>query len=170
MAQLPHWYTGKGNGRYQAARPGSVGPYFSRAVVGRGVAGGDLDHDGRVDLVVVHRDAPASLLRNVTPDPGHWLGVKLIGSASAPLPVGARVVCRAGERTLTRWQTSGTSYLASSDPRLWFGLGEAEAVEALEVHWPSGAVHQFNDVPTDRIIEIREAGGTLGTLVTAPGD
>lgn len=161
MAQLPHWYTGKGNGRYQVADPESVGPYFSRAVVGRGVASGDLDHDGRVDLIVVHRDEPASLLRNVSPDPGHWLGVKLIGSASGPLPVGARVVCRVGDRTFTRWQSSGTSYLASSDPRLWFGLGSAEAIEALEVHWPSGSMHRFDDLPVDRIVQIHESDGRI---------
>ncbi|WP_169977548.1 FG-GAP-like repeat-containing protein [Tautonia rosea] len=168
MAQLPHWYSGKGNGRYQVADPEAVGPYFSRAVVGRGVASGDLDNDGLVDLVVVHRDEPASLLRNVSPDPGHWLGVKLIGSASGPLPVGARVVCRAGDRTFTRWQTSGTSYLASSDPRLWFGLGSAEMIESLEVHWPSGTTHRFDHLPADRMVQIDESDGRIVEAVPEP--
>jgi hypothetical protein len=162
MAQLPHWYTGLGGGRYAMASPGAAGPPFARPVVGRGAAAGDLDNDGRVDLVVVHRDSPASLLRNVTPDPGHWLGVRLIGSASGPTPVGARVSCRAGGRTITRWLTAGTSYLSSSDPRLWFGLGPAEEVDGLEIRWPSGAVETFAGLAAGQIFEFREPGDPAG--------
>src|SRR5262249_48942411 len=119
MAQLPQLYEGRGRGLYGLA-PASISPYFDRPVVGRGVAAGDLDNDGRVDLLVVHRDAPVALLRNVS-EGGNWLGLRLRGKFVAT-PVGARIACTALERTTVRWVTSGTSYLSASDPRLWFGL------------------------------------------------
>jgi hypothetical protein len=155
MAQLPQLFVGREQGRFQLAGH-EVSPYFARPVVGRGVAAGDLDNDGRVDLVIVHRDASAALLRNVTPG-GRWLGLRLLGTRSGRTPIGARVTCQAGGRTRVRWLTSGTSYLASSDPRLWFGLGSASKVDRLEVRWPSGAVQTWSDLDADRILDLREA-------------
>ena len=136
--------------------------------MGRGVAAGDLDNDGRVDLVVVHRDAPAAVLRNVTPG-GHWLAVRLRGTRSGTTAVGARVTCGAGGRTLVRWLTSGTSYLSSNDPRLWFGLGPAAVVERLEVRWPSGRKQEWNDLPADRILSIREGDEPVPAVAPIPG-
>ena len=137
---------------------------------GPGVAAGDLDNDGRVDLVVVHRDAPAALLRNVT------RGGPLAGPAAtrdairdAP-PVGARVTCRAGGRTSVRWLTSGTGYLSSSDPRLWFGLGPARSIERLEVRWPSGIVQSWSDMAADRILDLREGKALTASLARPSSD
>jgi tetratricopeptide (TPR) repeat protein len=154
MAESPQLFLGREQGRFELAGP-EVSPYFAHPVVGRGVAAGDLDNDGRVDLVVVHRDAPAAVLRNTTPG-GHWLGLRLRGTRSGRTPVGARVTCRAGGRSRVRWLTSGTSYLASSDPRLWFGLGLAPKVEQLEVRWPSGTIQTWTDLAADRVLELRE--------------
>jgi tetratricopeptide (TPR) repeat protein len=154
MAQLAQLFLGRGDGRFELAGAG-VSPYFSRPIVGRGVAAGDLDNDGRIDLVVVHRDAPAALLRN-TSKGGHWLGVRLRGTRSSRTPVGARVVCRAGGRSTTRWLTSGTGYLSSSDPRIWFGLASARTVERLEVRWHSGIVQTWSDLAADRILDLVE--------------
>ena len=154
MAQSPQLFLGRERGRFELAGS-EVSPYFARPVVGRGVAAGDLDNDGRVDLVVVHRDAPAAVLHNDTRG-GHWLGLRLVGTRSGRTPVGARVTCHAGGRSRVRWLTSGTSYLSSSDPRLWFGLGSALKAERLEVRWPSGAVQTWSDVAADRILELRE--------------
>jgi hypothetical protein len=81
MAQLPHLYRASSPGTFMLVVP-SGSPYFARSVVGRGVAAGDLDNDGRVDLVIVHRDQPVALLRNTTPG-GHWLGLSLTGTRSA---------------------------------------------------------------------------------------
>jgi tetratricopeptide (TPR) repeat protein len=157
MAQRPHLYHGAGRGRYELVPPPSADSYFARTVVGRGAAAGDLDGDGRVDLVVVHRDAPAAFLKNVT-EGGHWIGLRLIG-ASPRTPIGARVSCTAGGRTSVRWLAGGTSYLSSNDPRVFFGLGTARTVDRLEVRWPSGAVRSWERLPADRVVELREEDG-----------
>jgi hypothetical protein len=136
-------------------------------VVGRGVAAGDLDNDGRVDLVVVHRDAPAAVLRNVSRG-GHWLGLRLRGTRSGRSPIGACVSCRAGGRSQVRWLTSGTSYLSASDSRLWFGLGPSPIAEHLEVRWPSGEVQSWSRLPADRILDIEEGGNPSGGAIAAP--
>ncbi len=154
MAQTAQLFLGRDRGRFEPANPASS-PYFALPVVGRGVAAGDLDNDGRVDLVVVHRDAPAAVLHNGARG-GHWLGLRLCGTRSGRTPVGARVICQAGGRSQVRWVTSGTSYLSSSDPRLWFGLGPARTVEHLEVRWPSGTVQTWSNVEADRILDLRE--------------
>jgi hypothetical protein len=159
MAQQPQFFHGRRGGRFELAGA-EVSPYFSRSVVGRGVAAGDLDNDGRVDLVVVHRDAPVAILRNVS-QCGHWLGLNLHGTKSGRTAVGATVTCRAEGRSMVRWVTSGTSYLSSSDPRLSFGLGSACEIEKLEVRWPSGAVQSFSGLPGDRLYDLTEGGAPL---------
>jgi hypothetical protein len=164
MAQTPQLFLGREHGRFELAGS-EASPYLVHPVVGRGVAAGDLDNDGRVDLVVVHRDAPAALLRNGTPG-GHWLGIQLRGAKSGACPIGARVTCRTGGRTMTRWLTSGTSYLSSSDPRIHLGLGKDTKVEKLEVRWPSGAVQSWSDFAVDRNLFLQEGGKPV---VAMPG-
>ena len=154
MAQRPNLYRSRAPGRFELAPP-SIGPYFARDVVGRGAAAGDLDNDGRVDLVVVHREAPAGVLRNAT-EGGHWVGLRLVGEKSGKTPVGARVTCLAGGRTSTRWLTSGTSYLSSNDPRIFFGLGGDRTIDRLEVRWPSGLVQGWSGVAADRLLLLGE--------------
>jgi hypothetical protein len=161
MAQRPQFFGGRPAGRFVEAPP-SIGPYFTAAVVGRGAAAGDLDNDGRVDLVVVHRDRPVVLLRNVTGAGGHWLSLHLQGGPkSGKTPIGARVDCTAGGHTTVRWLTSGTSYLSQNDLRLTFGLGKATSVDRLEVRWPSGESQTWTDLPADRFLELEEAGTPL---------
>jgi len=154
MAQRSLFFWGRGQGRFTVSEPSETS-YLARPFVGRGVAVGDLDNDGRVDLVVVHRDAPAAILWNRSPA-AHWLGVKLRGTRSPKTPVGARVTCRAGGRSITRWLTGGTGYLASHDTRLWLGLGPASRVDRLEIVWPSGMSESRTNLPVDRLIEIEE--------------
>ena len=164
MAQTPLLFRGAGRGRFEQIRGDRAGSYLSRKVVGRGVAAGDLDNDGRVDLVVVHRDAPAVLLRNQTPG-GHWLGIKLKGTRSGRTPVGARVSCRIKDKTMVRFVTSGTGYLSAHDPRVWFGLGPETTVESLKVEWPSGLVQTWSNLAADRILEIVEGQDEVRELV-----
>ncbi|WP_169980163.1 FG-GAP-like repeat-containing protein [Tautonia rosea] len=156
MAQPPQLFLSVQPGRFALASSEQF-PYLDRRVVGRGLAAGDLNNDGRVDLVVVHRDTPAAILLNQT-EGGHRVGLRLIGSeASGRTPVGARVLLEANGLRQVRWMTTGTSYLSSSDSRLWFGLGSAASIDRLDIHWPSGAQQTLTELPADQIYEIREA-------------
>ncbi|QDV38638.1 FG-GAP-like repeat-containing protein [Tautonia plasticadhaerens] len=165
MPQPPQLFLGRGGGRFTLADADAF-PYLSRRVVGRGLASGDLDDDGRADLVVVHRGSPAAVLRNVT-EGGHWLGLRLIGTRSPRTPVGARVEVEAGGLRIVRWLTSGTGYLSAHDNRLWLGLGAAEAVDRLEIHWPSGLRQSIAGLAADRRYELRE-GGEPSPMIPPP--
>jgi tetratricopeptide (TPR) repeat protein len=161
MAQTALFFWGRNRGRFEvAAQTGSA--YFARPVVGRGVAAGDLNNDGRVDLVVIHRDAPASLLWNGART-GHWLGILLRGTVSGKTPIGTQVTFRIGDRSLVRWLTSGTGYLSAHDPRLWFGLEGASSVDRIEIKWPSGRIQSWAGVAADRIVEVEEGRDSLRT-------
>ena len=156
MPQRPNLFRSKKVGRFALAPP-TAAPYLGRTLVGRGAASGDLDNDGRTDLVVVHRDAPAALLHNATPDPGHWITLRLVGGpGAARTPVGARVSCRAGDLSSTRWLTTGTSYLGANDLRISFGLGSATTVDQLEIRWPDGTTQTWTNLAADRFLEVKQ--------------
>jgi len=142
-------------GRLADAAPGA-GPWFARPILGRGVAVGDLDGDGRVDAVVNALGSPAALLRNVTPG-GNRLTVELVARPpSHPSAVGATVRAVVGGRTLVRAVVGGGSYLAASDRRVHLGLGAADRVDRLEVAWPSGRVEAWRDLPAGRSTRLEE--------------
>ena len=142
--------------RFRPASKG-VGDYFDTGHVGRGVAYGDLDDDGRLDLVVNHKDAPPAVLLNETPAAGnHWVRLKLVGTKGHKDAVGARVELVVGDRTITRLRKGGTSMLSSHDPRLLIGVGAAKAVPRLTVRWPSGTVQVVENVEVDKTTEIVE--------------
>ena len=155
MAQSPLLFRGKGRGRFEVLNHQTSAGYTSQVVVGRGLAAGDLDNDGRVDLVAIHRDSLAAVPRNKTSG-GHWLGIWLRGTRSGKTPVGARVSCLTARGTVVRWVTGGTGYLSAHDPRVWFGLGALSRVERLEVRWPSGLLQAWENLDADRILEIEE--------------
>ncbi len=154
MAQPPQAFLGKPEGRFEAV-PESASPYLSRRVVGRGLAAGDLDNDGRLDLVIVHRDVPAVVLRNTTPG-GKWIGLHLHGKRSGSIPYGAIVTCVADGRSQVRVLAAGTSYLSVHDPRIWFGLGTTTLVDSIKVRWPSGLEQTFRDLPAGTIFDLTE--------------
>jgi hypothetical protein len=153
MAQSALFFWGGDHRFVVADRPDSS--YFAQAAVGRGVASGDLNNDGRVDLVVVHRDRPAALLYNQA-SAGHWLGLKIRGARSGKTAVGTQVSVQTKDRSIERWLTCGTGYLSSHDPRVWIGLGPATSVERVQVKWPSGRVQSWQNLRADRIVEIEE--------------
>jgi RNA polymerase sigma factor (sigma-70 family) len=133
------------------------GPYFRTEHCGRGLAIGDLDNDGRLDLVVSHVNEPVVLLHNEADVGKHWLGVELVGKGRRDV-VGARVVVEVGGRRLTRFAQGGGSYLSSGDRRLLFGLGTAERIDRLTVTWATGNEQTWSgdELRPDRYWRLRE--------------
>jgi hypothetical protein len=125
-----------------------AGEYFQQDHQGRGVAFGDLDNDGRIDIVISHLNEPVAVLHNEAGTGNHWLGVQLIGKDHCDV-VGARVTLEAEGRKQTRFAKGGGSYASSSDRRLTFGLGRAEKASRLKVVWPSGEEQHWDDLSVD---------------------
>jgi enediyne biosynthesis protein E4 len=144
----------------------AAGPAFTRPIVGRAVCAGDLDDDGRVDLVITNLEGPPLLLRNRSEPRGHWLEVSLAGAPPNRQAIGARVTVRAGQRVQVREVTTAGSYLSAGDVRLHFGLGArgdatSAAVDEITVRWPSrrgAAAHvtRRRHVAADRRITLSE--------------
>jgi hypothetical protein len=127
-----------------------------RPIVGRGLAAGDFDNDGRVDVLIVDSEGAPLLLRNIFPSAGHWLGLRLEGAKSNRNGYGAIVTVTVGKRTLVRPCQSGGSYMSASDSRVHVGLGAATKVEKVTVAWPSGRVTTLSAVDIDRYHTVRE--------------
>jgi len=136
----------------------SAGPGFALQRSSRGLAVGDYDDDGDLDLLFTHLDRPPSLLRNESAQ-GHWLTVILPSSPGDGPEIGARLSVQASGRTFIRDLASGDSYLSSHDPRLHVGLGDATRVERLVVDWPDGQQTTLADVDVDQFIEVRRPDG-----------
>jgi hypothetical protein len=133
------------------------GDYFRGLHLGRGLAVGDLDNDGRPDLVISHLNDPVVLLRNEADAGNHWLGLELTGKAHRDC-VGAVVVVEANGRRLSRFAKGGASYLSSSDRRMLIGLGKCERIERVTVGWPWGSpqVWPGNQFAVDHYWRLRE--------------
>ena len=138
----------------------SAGPPFHTSIAGRGAAFGDLDNDGDTDVVLgTLNDSPLVLYSNASEGENHWLQVRLTGRESVRDGQGARVSIRTasgGEQV--RYATTAGGYLSANDPRLHFGLGSESDVARIKVHWPSGAQQVLENIETDRLIAVREAG------------
>ncbi len=132
-----------------------AGPYFKTEHQGRGLAIGDLDNDGRPDLVIGHVNDSVKLLRNEAETKNHWLGLELIDEKHADM-VGAKLTLEVEDRRLTHFAKGGASYLSSSDRRHLFGLGGASKVGRLTVVWPSGKQQSWDALPIDRYWQLVE--------------
>jgi hypothetical protein len=137
------------------------GPVFARRLSARGLALGDFNNDGALDVLISNNDDAPLLLRNNIGAQNHWLGVNLIGKKANPDAIGARVTYQAGDLKRSRMKVGGGSYLSYHDPRMVLGLGKRAKIDWLEVKWPqpSGRVERFTDLPTGRYITIVEGEG-----------
>ena len=148
------------NGKFQNVSA-EAGPAFSKGLAGRGLAIGDFDNDGRLDVLIGVNGGAPLLLQNRSGAGNHWLGIRLEGHTSNRDAIGARIAWSAGGRRHSRLKTAGGSYLSSHDPREILGLGQAAKVDWLEIRWPapSSRIDRFTDVAIDRYIEITEGKG-----------
>ncbi|HSB61820.1 MAG TPA: CRTAC1 family protein, partial [Vicinamibacteria bacterium] len=142
---------------------GQGGAAFERRWPARGLAIGDFDNDGRIDVLVGNNGEAPILLRNRSGEGHHWVGLKLEGRTCNRDAVGARLTWPAGRAKRTRLKTAGGSYLSSHDPREVIGLGAAPALPWLEVRWPapSDRVDTLKDVPIDRYLRVVEGEGIV---------
>jgi Flp pilus assembly protein TadD len=134
-----------------------AGPYFARALVGRGATFGDYDNDGDVDVFIVNNDGPGVLLRNDGGNKRPWFAIGLEGRKSNRSAVGARVRLVAGGVAQVQELGAQPSYLSQDSPILHFGLGSATAVDTLEVRWPSGKRQVFTSLPARARFHVIEA-------------
>ncbi len=134
----------------------AAGPAVAALHSSRGLAVGDIDNDGTLEVVVNNQNEPPSLWKQGRPAAGHWLMLRLIGSRSNRSAIGARVAVTSGGRTQIDEVRSGGSYISQNDLRLHFGLGAAERADSIKIRWPSGAKTIIKDVAADRILTINE--------------
>jgi thioredoxin-like negative regulator of GroEL len=136
--------------------------------VGRGLAVGDLDNDGRVDALVVDLGRPLVFLHNVTQRAGEYIAFDLAGTRSARDAVGARIVVSAGGKVLHAWRQGGGSYLSASAGRVHLGLGSHTRTASVEVQWPSGLVQRFQNLKAGRRYLLREGDAAPVSALAAP--
>jgi hypothetical protein len=137
------------------------GKIFTEPHASRGVAFGDIDNDGDVDLIIADLDGPPQLLRNDGGNANNSILIKTVGVKSNRSGIGARVKVVAGDLTQVDEVRSGDSYISQSDPRLHFGVEKRTKVDLIEVHWPSGVVDKITGVGVNRILTIKEGQGKV---------
>jgi hypothetical protein len=130
-----------------------MGPVIGRPIVGRGLATGDIDNDGKIDVLVVDMEGHPLLLRNRTVG-GHWITFELRGRSPNRLAYGARITAEAGGERWRAQVSPAASYLSSNDPRVHCGLGSFDRLDRVRVQWPDGGEEVIENVAVDRILRI----------------
>ncbi len=145
-----------GDGKFEEINA-MAGPDFQLAAPHRGVAFGDLDNDGRVDMVVSVLGGPAKLFHNISGNDNHWILLKLVGRKSNRMGIGAQLhITTADGRSQWNEVTTAVGYASSSDSRVHFGLGPNRRIKEIEIHWPSGIKQAIHNIEVDRIMTIEE--------------
>jgi hypothetical protein len=161
-AQPPQLFLNQGGGTFRDASA-LVGPAFAQPRVGRGLACGDFDRDGDVDLLMTTNNGPAVLFRTDAPAANRSLRLTLQGTKSNRDAIGAMVRVFQGGTAQSRMVHSGSSYLSQSELPVTFGVGRRDRVDRLVITWPSGRTDEFKSVMTGRAYRCVE-GQTLASL------
>ena len=134
------------------------GPAFQKAISARGLAVGDFDNDGAMDVLISCNDEAPVLLKNNVGSKNHWLGLKLIGKKANVDAVGARISYQAGNLKRSAMKVGGGSFLSAHDPRMVLGIGPRTKFDWIEIEWPqpSGVKQRLTGLPVDRYITITE--------------
>jgi hypothetical protein len=157
-AELNQLLIGDGQGRFRDLSLQNS-PFCGTAGVYRGLACGDIDGDGALDLLVTETGGPARLYRNTVAGRGHWLLVRALDPALHRDAYGAEITVEAGGRRWTRWLNPGYSYLCSNDVRAHFGLGSNEKIARVLVLWPDGAEEEFPGGKANRVMVLHKGQG-----------
>ena len=152
-------YHNEGNGKFTDISDTS-GPGITRASSSRGLAIGDLWNDGKLSAVISNMNSRPSLLVNQVRSSNHWITIKTVGTKSNRDGIGARIMVKAGTRTLVDEVRSGSSYDSNNDMRVHFGLGTGAKTDWVQIRWPSGRVEKFDGLAVDKIHELKEGSGT----------
>ena len=157
--EAPMLFHNMGGGLKNVSR--ESGPVFSSPISGRGLALGDFNNDGAVDVLISCNDEAPVLLQNNAGRENHWLGLKLVGVKANIDAVGARISYQAGDLKRSRMKVGGGGFMSSHDPRIVIGLGHRTKIDVLEIKWPgpSTRVERFTDLPIDRYVTIVEGQG-----------
>ena len=161
-AEMNVLLSGQAGGRMQLRTP-SGGVANQEPRTSRGAAFGDLDDDGKIDMVVINRDAPANIYRNINDETGQWMLIKALDRHGRNA-IGAKLTAQAGNRQITRLIHPAGSYYASNDPRAHMGLGPITQVDHLDIIWPDGSKERFGTLEAGQIHTLRQGEG----LATSP--
>ncbi len=153
----------RNDGKKLANVTAEAGPAFQKTYPARGLAVGDYDNDGRLDVLLGNNGEAPVLLKNAAGDGNHWVGLKLQGTSCNRDAVGAAITWSFGDVVRSRYKANGGSYLSSHDMREVLGLGGSAKVNWVEIKWPqpSGRVERLTDIPVDRYVTIVEGKGRV---------